>query len=80
MTDSRIRFVDCTLRDGEQAPGVFFTLEEKLAIADLLNAAGVDVIDAGMPSVSKEERATLTALVARNYRASVAATVRALRG
>lgn len=79
MTDSRILFADCTLRDGEQAPGVFFTLEEKLAIADLLDAAGVDIIDAGMPSVSKEERETLTALVAQNYRATVAATVRALR-
>jgi isopropylmalate/homocitrate/citramalate synthase len=80
VTDSRIQFADCTLRDGEQAPGVFFTLEEKLGIAALLDAAGVDIIDAGMPSVSKEERATLTALVAQNYRATIAATVRALRG
>ena len=79
MTDSRIRFADCTLRDGEQAPGVFFTLEEKLAIAAQLDAAGVDLIDAGMPSVSKEERETLSALVARGFRATVAATVRALR-
>jgi isopropylmalate/homocitrate/citramalate synthase len=67
------------LRDGEQAPGVFFTLEEKLAIAAMLDATGVDLIDAGMPSVSKEERAALAALVARNLRARVAATVRALR-
>jgi isopropylmalate/homocitrate/citramalate synthase len=79
VSDSRIRFADCTLRDGEQAPGVFFTLEEKLEIADLLDAAGVDLIDAGMPSVSQEERDALAALVARNYRATVAATVRALR-
>jgi isopropylmalate/homocitrate/citramalate synthase len=79
VTDSRIRFADCTLRDGEQAPGVFFTVEEKLAIADLLDAAGVDIIDAGMPSVSKEEREILTKLVAQGYRATVAATVRALR-
>jgi isopropylmalate/homocitrate/citramalate synthase len=79
VTDSRIVFADCTLRDGEQAPGVFFTLEEKVAIAAMLDAAGVDLIDAGMPSVSKEERAALKALVARNLRARVAATVRALR-
>ncbi len=79
MTDTRILFGDCTLRDGEQAPGVFFTPEDKLAIAALLDAAGVDIIDAGMPSVSKQERATLTALVARNHRATIAATVRALR-
>ena len=58
---------------------MFFTPEEKLAIADLLDAAGVDILDAGMPSVSKEERETLAALVAQKYRATVAATVRALR-
>lgn len=80
MVDSRIRFADCTLRDGEQAPGVFFTLEEKLAIADLLDAAGVDILDAGMPSVSNDERETLAALVAQKYQATVAATVRATRG
>lgn len=79
MSGARVVFADCTLRDGEQAPGVFFTLEEKLAIAALLDSAGVDIIDAGMPSVSKEERTILSALVAQNYRATVAATVRALR-
>lgn len=79
MADSRIRFVDCTLRDGEQAPGVFFTLEEKLAIADLLDAAGVDILDVGMPSVSNDERETVAAMVSQRYRATVAATVRALR-
>lgn len=79
MQNEKIRFVDCTLRDGEQAPGVFFTLEEKLAIADLLDAAGVDILDAGMPSVSDEERASLEALLDRGYRATIAATVRALR-
>lgn len=79
MPDAKISFADCTLRDGEQAPGVFFTTEEKLAIADLLDEAGVDILDAGMPSVSREERETLAALVAQNYRARVAATVRALR-
>ena len=79
MQHHEVRFVDCTLRDGEQAPGVFFTLEEKLAIADLLDAAGVDILDAGMPSVSEEERKTLEALLDRGYRATIAATVRALR-
>ncbi len=79
MPDAKISFADCTLRDGEQAPGVFFTTEEKLAIADLLDEAGVNILDAGMPSVSREERETLAALVAQNYRARVAATVRALR-
>src|SRR5262249_4492724 len=67
-------------RDGEQAPGVFFTLEEKLAIAGLLDAAGGDIIHAGMPRGSKEERAMLTAMGAQGYRATGAATGRGLRG
>jgi isopropylmalate/homocitrate/citramalate synthase len=79
MENEKIKFVDCTLRDGEQAPGVCFTLEEKLAIADLLDAAGVDMLDAGMPSVSAEERKTLEALLGRGYHAKVAGTVRALK-
>lgn len=79
MSDSKMVFADCTLRDGEQAPGVFFTLEEKVAIADLLDAAAVDILDAGMPSLSREERRCLEALLGRGYRATVAATVRALR-
>lgn len=72
--------VDCTLRDGEQAPGVFFTRDEKLSIADLLSASGVGVLDAGMPSVSAEERDTLRALAQRGLKSRVAATVRCLRG
>lgn len=78
MRKPNLTFVDCTLRDGEQAPGVFFTLEEKLEIADLLDHAGVDLLDAGMPSVSLEERRTVEALLERGYRATIAGTVRAV--
>ena len=79
MEPPDLTILDCTLRDGEQAPGVFFTRDEKASIAELLSEAGVDVLDAGMPSVSRDEMDTLKALCELGLRSRVAATVRALR-
>src|SRR5215467_2570391 len=79
MEPPDLTILDCTLRDGEQAPGVFFTRDEKASIAELLSEAGVDVLDAGMPSVSRDEMDMLKALCDLGLRSRVAATVRALR-
>ena len=50
---------DVTLRDGEQTPGVVFTREEKISIAEKLDSIGVEVIEAGFPVVSQTEEATV---------------------
>ena len=47
-----IKIFDTTLRDGEQSPGASMTLEEKLQVAEVLEAMGVDVIEAGFPIAS----------------------------
>ncbi|TFG01223.1 MAG: 2-isopropylmalate synthase [Promethearchaeota archaeon] len=46
-------FFDTTLRDGEQTPGISFTHDEKLSIAQALNELGIDIIEAGFPVISQ---------------------------
>ncbi|MEF3695853.1 MAG: hypothetical protein V3572_01675, partial [Desulfolutivibrio sp.] len=55
---------DTTLRDGEQMPGAMLDPADKLTVARALAAAGVDLIEAGFPAVSRTEAAAV-GLVAR---------------
>ena len=72
-----VTLVDCTLREGEQTAGVSFDAAEKLVLVDALAAAGVSLLDAGMPAISEDERRFLRAAVGRGP-ARIGASVRAL--
>ena len=71
---------DTTLRDGEQCPGVSFTISEKLEIARMLDELGIPQIEAGFPVVSEEERKAVKAITNENLRADILVLSRSLIG
>jgi D-citramalate synthase len=56
---TEVSLLDTTLRDGEQAPGVSLTPDEKAEIAQALDRAKVDVIEAGSACTGEGERRTI---------------------
>jgi methanogen homocitrate synthase len=74
----RIVVYDSTLRDGEQMPGVRFSLEQKVAIARKLDEVGVHQIEAGFPAVSDSERSSVKAVAGLGLDAEILCLSRTL--
>ncbi len=52
MARERIYLFDTTLRDGQQTPGVDFSVTDKIAIAELLDELGLDYVEGGYPGAN----------------------------
>ena len=52
LQKERLYIYDTTLRDGQQTQGVHFSADEKIEIAELLSALGVDYIEGGWPGAN----------------------------
>ncbi|MAG08091.1 homocitrate synthase [Candidatus Woesearchaeota archaeon] len=68
-----LKVLDTTLREGEQAPQVNFTVDEKIKIAKLLDKVGVDMIEAGDPSVSPKVFEAIKRISSLNLNAEIIA-------
>jgi isopropylmalate/homocitrate/citramalate synthase len=75
-----VEVIDCTLRDGEQSPGVSFSVPEKIDLARALVRAGVTVLDAGFPAASAADREAMQGIAALGIGVAIAATARPLPG
>ncbi|MBT8211512.1 MAG: 2-isopropylmalate synthase [Acidimicrobiia bacterium] len=75
MSDRLIIF-DTTLRDGEQAPGIALTPDDKVAIATQLAKLKVDVIEAGFPASSPGDFESVSRIAAEVSGPVIAALAR----
>lgn len=53
--DKKIKLLDSTLRDGMQAEGIAFSVEDKLKIAHALDDLGISYIEAGNPGSNPKD-------------------------
>jgi len=74
-----IKVHDVTLRDGEQQAGVTFRKDEKVRIATALDDAGVDRIEAGLPSVSASDSEAIREITHLGLTAKIYAFARCLK-
>ena len=76
--DKKIRILDSTLREGEQHPGISFTVKQRIQIAWMLDSFGVDQIEISPVVSSDHEEATRT-IIRQGLGADIVAHVRAIK-
>ncbi len=74
-----IQINDTTLRDGEQAAGVAFTVAEKLVFATLMDTIGVQELEVGIPAMGGNEKAAIIEIVKLGLKTKLTGWNRAVR-
>jgi homocitrate synthase NifV len=67
----RLNVCDTTLRDGEQTAGIVFSNLEKYKIAQMLDRAGVQQIEAGIPTMGTDEKMAVRHIAHMGLNASI---------
>ena len=74
-----IQINDTTLRDGEQAAGVAFTVAEKVIFASLMDSIGVQELEVGIPAMGTTEAEAITEMTSLGLRTKLTGWNRAVR-
>lgn len=76
---AKIALHDVTLRDGEQQARITFRKDEKVKLAQALDEAGVDRIEAGLPSVSPQDKEAVREIAHLGLKSEVYAFSRCMK-
>lgn len=75
----KVQIHDATLRDGEQTPGVVFSIDDKIKIAQKLDEIGIERIEAGMPAVSPQDAEAIKEIVKLGLKSRIFTFARAMK-
>jgi isopropylmalate/homocitrate/citramalate synthase len=76
----KVWIFDTTLRDGEQMPGVTYTIDEKIMIANQLDQLRIPKIEAGFPITSHGETEAVKKIASLGLDATICALSRPTKG
>ncbi|MDA8584758.1 2-isopropylmalate synthase [Rhodobacteraceae bacterium] len=79
MLPPKVQIHDATLRDGEQTPGVVFSVADKIAIAQKMDEIGVERIEAGMPAVSPQDAEAIKEISKLGLKSKIFTFARAMK-
>lgn len=75
----KVEIHDATLRDGEQTPGVVFSIDDKIKIATKLDEIGIERIEAGMPAVSPQDAEAIKEISKLGLKSKIFTFARAMK-
>lgn len=78
-TKAQVMIDDTTLREGEQTPGVIFSVQDKVRIARHLDRIGIQRIEAGFPAASEGEKRAVKAIIAEKLNMKIFGFARAVK-
>src|SRR6186713_2917123 len=81
MSTKRVTLYDTTLRDGTQGTGISFSVQDKIRVAERLDAFGIDYIEGGFPGSNPKDAEFFREARTRNWKnAKIAAFGATRRG